>query len=217
MSALLITAGVVFLAELGDKTQLIAMAFVAKFGVWQVLAGASAAIVVNSALAVILGTGLGRLVPSSLLQLVAGIGFLGFGLWSLYCGEEDCDEVRTRGRSPFLTVFIAFFVAELGDKTQLVTMGLAVQQETPVLTFLGASIGLIAAGALGIFLSKMIAKLIPPRTMKMGAAAVFFTFGSLSLYRNLPAKVVTPPSIALYFAGLLALSYLVFERRQTDR
>lgn len=213
MSILFITAGIVFVAEMGDKTQLVAMAFVAKYGVWKVLAGISAAIILNSALAVLLGEGLSRIVPFATLQIIAGLGFLGFGLWSLRCDNCDCDTNCPETRSPFWTVFGAFFVAELGDKTQLVTMGLTTQQGAPMLTFLGASLGLIAAGALGIFLSGFISKFIPARTMSLGAAAIFMLFGTISLYGSLPTHLINPVTVTLYALGLGGLSYLVLSRR----
>ncbi|HSL93063.1 MAG TPA: TMEM165/GDT1 family protein [Bacillota bacterium] len=214
MSVLLLTSITVFLAEMGDKTQLVAMAFVAQFGAAKVLGAISAAIVANTALAVLLGEGLSRLVPFSTLQLIAAIGFLGFGLWSLRCGEpEDCDVPGECKGNPFWTIFLAFFVAELGDKTQLVTLGLTAQQGNPWMVFAGASLGLVAAGALGIFLSSFIYKFIPPRAVQLGAALLFFIFGTVSLYSSVPKSLKTVPIILAYFAVLGSLSYLIVKKR----
>lgn len=214
LSVLLLTTFTVFLAEMGDKTQLVAMAFVAQFGAMKVLGAISAAIVANTALAVILGEGLSRIVPFSTLQLVAAVGFLGFGLWSLRCGEpEDCDVPGECQGNPFWTIFLAFFVAELGDKTQLVTLGLTAQQGNPWMVFFGASLGLIAAGALGIFLSSFIYRFIPPRAVQLGAAGLFFIFGTVSLYNSLPGTLLTAPIILGYFAVLGSFSYLIVTKR----
>lgn len=204
LTSVVLIAAVVFLAELGDKTQLVCMAFVARFGAWKVLAGASAAVLLNTGLAVVVGEGLTRVVPIPTLQIIAGIGFIGFGFWTLRGGggEEECREVSGKQRHPFWTVFIAFFVAELGDKTQLVTLGLAAKQGEPLVTWLGASLGLIAAQALGIFMSAWIATHIPPRALKVGAAVIFFAFGSLSLYQNLPWLAASKIYVALYLIFL---------------
>lgn len=215
LSVLLVTAAVVFLAELGDKTQLVCMAFVARFGVWMVLGAASAAVVVNTALAVIVGEGISRIVPFSTLQIIAGLGFLAFGLWSLRSEQEedDCPDLKRNKGNPFWTIFFTFFVAELGDKTQLVTLGLAAQQGMPLITWLGASIGLIAAQALGIFMSGFIAKHVPPRIVQFGAATIFFVFGTLSLYQNVPRNFVSPLGVAAYVLGLALLIYLLVRKK----
>ena len=215
LSIFLLTALVVFLAELGDKTQLVCMAFVARFGVWKVLAAVSAAVVVNTGLAVVLGEGLSRIVPFSTLQIVAGVGFLGFGLWSLRSeeGEENCPDPNRKKGSPFWTVFFTFFIAELGDKTQLVTLGLAAKQGLPLITWLGASTGLIGAQALGIFMSGLIAKHIPPRSLQVGAASIFFIFGTLSLYQNLPRHFISPISVLLYVIVLSFVAYLMIRKK----
>lgn len=217
LSIFLLTAVVVFLAELGDKTQLVCMAFVARFGVWKVLAATSAAVVVNTGLAVALGEGLSRIVPFSTLQIVAGMGFLGFGLWSLRSEEEEenCPDPNRKKGSPFWTVFFTFFVAELGDKTQLVTLGLAAKQGLPLITWLGASTGLIGAQALGIFMSGFIAKHIPPRALQVGAAGIFFIFGTLSLYQNLPRHFISPISVLSYVIVLSFLAYLMTGVKRT--
>lgn len=214
MSVLLLTSLTVFLAEMGDKTQLVAMAFVAQFGATKVLGAVSVAIVANTALAVLLGEGLSRLVPFSTLQLIAAVGFLVFGLWSLRCGEpEDCDVPGECRGNPFWTIFLAFFVAELGDKTQLVTLGLTAQQGSPWMVFAGASLGLVSAGALGIFLSSFIYRFIPPRAVQLGAAGLFFIFGTVSLYSSVPDALLTIPVIFLYFSVLGSLSYLIIKKK----
>lgn len=215
LSIFLLTAVVVFLAELGDKTQLVCIAFVARFGVWKVLAAASAAVVVNTGLAVVLGEGLSRVVPFSTLQIIAGVGFIGFGLWSLRSEEEEenCPDPSRKKGSPFWTVFFTFFVAELGDKTQLVTLGLAAKQGLPFITWLGASTGLIGAQALGIFMSGFIAKYVPPRALQLGAAGIFFIFGTLSLYQNLPRHFISPIVVLAYILILSFLAYLMIRKK----
>lgn len=218
MESLLLTAAAVFLAEIGDKTQLVAMAMVAQFGMWRVFSGITAAIIVNSALAVLLGEGLSRVIPLGTLQVAAALGFLAFGFWSLRCPEgEDCEVPGECRGNPFWAIFTAFFLAELGDKTQLVTLGFTAQQNNPLAVFVGASLGLIAAGALGIFLSGFVYRFISPQRVSHIAAALFFIFGSLTLYTSLPRHLVSSAAVAGYLLLLGTLIWLVSNRFARSR
>jgi len=212
---LVTTAFVVFLAELGDKTQLMCMALVAKYGVRQVFAGAASAAVLNTALAVLMGEGLTRVIPLSTLQLLAGLGFLAFGFWTMRQGEREelCPRQTTSGRHPFWTVFLAFFVAEFGDKTQLVTIGLVAKFDTPLLMWLGASFGLVAAQLVGISMSGWLSKRLPPHILQVGAAIMFLAFGSLTLYQSVPGGL-RAPMIMLTYVAMLGLTSSLLMRKQ---
>jgi len=209
-------ASVVFLAELGDKTQLMCMAFVAKYGVQRVFAGAAAAAVLNTALAVLMGEGLTRIVPLSTLQLLAGLGFLLFGFWTMRQGEREdmCPTQAASGRHPFWTVFFSFFVAEFGDKTQLVTLGLTARFDNPLLMWLGASFGLVAAQLVGINMSGWLSKRLPPHILQVSAATMFLVFGSITLYQNIPDRVKTPMIVLTYLALLGLTSYLLMQKKR---
>jgi putative Ca2+/H+ antiporter (TMEM165/GDT1 family) len=219
MPTLAFTAAIVFLAELGDKTQLVCLGLVAKFGASRVLVGALLAALMNTALAVGLGEGLNHLMPLWLLEPLASLGFIGFGLWSLRAmrGEGNCPDVPPASHHPLAAICMAFFLAELGDKTQLVTLGLAAKQSAPLYTWLGAGLGLFAAQALAILASAKIAALVPPRVLKSGAAIVFISFGLLSLSRYLDlSPLQAAPALLLLFL-LLLTARLWIKHRQAAR
>jgi len=219
MSTLVFTAAMVFLAELGDKTQLVCFGLVAKFGAPRVLLCALAAALMNTALAVGLGEGLNHLIPLSLLEPLAALGFIGFGLWSLRAvqAEGDCPEVPRASHHPLAAICMAFFLAELGDKTQLVTLGLAAKQSEPLATWLGAGLGLFAAQALAILASTKIAALLPPRTLRIGASVLFISFGLLGLSRYLNLSPLRTVPALLLLMLLLSTAWLWVKSRQTAR
>ncbi|MBT9177261.1 MAG: hypothetical protein DDT20_01594 [Firmicutes bacterium] len=219
MSTLVLTAAMVFLAELGDKTQLICLGLTAKFGAPRVLLGALVAALMNTAVAVALGEGLNHLMPLSLLEPLVALGFIGFGLWSLRTpsGEGDCPDVPKTSHHPLAAICMAFFLAELGDKTQLVTLGLAAKQAAPLATWIGAGLGLFAAQALAILASAKLATSIPPRALKIGAAAVFMSFGLVGLRRYLVLSPLgTLPALLLSLL-LLATAWSWTKLRQPAR
>lgn len=208
------TAVVVFLAELGDKTQLMCMALVARFGMRWVFLGSAAAAVLNTAIAVLMGEGLTQVIPLSMLQIFAGLGFLFFGFWTMRTGkrEEMCETRAGVVRHPFWTVFLSFFLAEFGDKTQLVTIGLSATLDQPIFTLIGASAGLIAAQLVGIGMSGVISKYLPPRMLQLGAAIMFLLFGSITLYQNVPTLSKSPLLLLGYFGFVTASSVLILQR-----
>lgn len=214
--SLVTAAFVVFLAELGDKTQLMCMAFVAKYGMRRVFAGAAAAAVLNTALAVLMGEGLTRIIPLSTLQLFAGMGFLVFGFWTIRQGEREdmCPSQTATKKHPFWTVFFSFFVAEFGDKTQLVTLGLTAKFDAPLLMWAGASLGLVAAQLVGISMSGWLSKRVPPRILQASAAIMFLAFGSATLYQSAPDSAKTPMILMTYVALLGLTSYLMVQKKR---
>lgn len=137
------------LAELGDKTQLLILALACRYKAWQVFAGMCLGILAINLISTLVGSLVGGLLPSALLPIVSGVLFIGFGIWTLR-GEKDDgeDESRPAGRfGPILAVAVAFFVAELGDKTQIMTIAIAADP-TAALRTLGAA-GPAITGMLG--------------------------------------------------------------------
>jgi len=124
MTAFITSLVFVVLAEMGDKTQLLAMAFATRYRWQTVMWGVFIATVLNHLFAVVVGNYITRFMPMSYIQIAAAISFILFGLWTIR-GDELQGEDRDIGRSPFWTVAIAFFMAEMGDKTQLATVALA--------------------------------------------------------------------------------------------
>ncbi len=205
MTAFLASLGLVVLAEMGDKTQLLAMAFAVRFRWQTVLWGVFAATAANHLLAVEAGRLLPLLVPLVWVKTAAAASFIIFGLWTLH-GDELHGEDRRFSFSPFWTVAVAFFLAEMGDKTQLATMVLAAEYRTVLPVWLGTTSGMLIADAAGIIVGVTLGKRIPQHLMKWLAALIFIGFGLLGLRESLPAGFWSPPRT---IAGLLLLALLI--------
>jgi putative Ca2+/H+ antiporter (TMEM165/GDT1 family) len=179
LSALLLSFGVIFVAELGDKSQLMAMTFALRYRMSTVLIGITVATALVHAVSVGVGYGLGAVIPTGWISLLAGVAFLAFGAWTVR-GDELTDDERNRAersqRSAMLTVGLVFFGAELGDKTMLATITLATQHGW-FGTWLGSTVGMVAADALAIVVGRMLGRRLPERTIRYGAAALFVLFG----------------------------------------
>ena len=178
-SALAISFAVIFVAELGDKSQLMALTFATRFKPWPVLIGITVATALVHAVSVGIGYGLGATLPTGWISLVAGVAFLVFGAWTLR-GDKLTDEERTKAErttgSAILAVGGAFFLAELGDKTMLATITLATQHGW-LGTWIGSTIGMVAADALAILVGRLLGRHLPERAIRYGAAVLFAIFG----------------------------------------
>ncbi|MBN8881574.1 MAG: TMEM165/GDT1 family protein [Salana multivorans] len=187
MHAFLLSFGVIFVAELGDKSQLMAMAFSARYKPWPVLIGITVATAFVHLFSVIAGALLGAAIPTDAINIVAGIAFFGFAAWTLR-GDEltDEDEARAKrtGKSAILAVSGAFFLAELGDKTMLATITLATK-EGLFGVWLGSTIGMVAADALAIGVGALLGKRLPERTIRIGASILFVVFGIILIVEGL--------------------------------
>ena len=189
MTAFLSSLFIVFLAELGDKTQFLVMAFAARYRWTQVLAGALAATAATHLLAVAAGGLIVRFVPLSWVKIAAGVAFLAFGAWTLWPekGEDEAEEAREEAeharvrKSVFWTVAVAFFLAEMGDKTQLATMALAAQYAAPVPVFLGAFLAMALVDGIAVAAGAILARKIPERALKITAGVIFLAFGVWTL------------------------------------
>ncbi|MDU4959683.1 MAG: TMEM165/GDT1 family protein [Sporomusaceae bacterium] len=208
MTAFLASMAFVVLAEMGDKTQLLAMAFAAKYRWQTVMWGVFAATVLNHLFAVIVGSYLTSFVPLSYIQITAAVSFIIFGLWTIR-GDTLDGEDKACKRSPFWTVAIAFFIAEMGDKTQLATVALAAQFNALLPVWLGTTTGMMIADGIGIIIGIVLGKRIPERTVKWTAALIFIAFGLFGLYDALPAQLLTTTNIAACLSGTALLMYLV--------
>ena len=186
MESLLAALGLVFIAELGDKTQLVALGFGARYRLAPVLAGVAAAYALTNLLSVVVGGLLGAAFPTRAIGLVGGGLFIGFALWTLRSGddEEEDGAAAADDRSVFLSVAVAMFVAELGDKTMLATATLAAQGD-PVMVWIGATIGIILAGTLGVLLGRFFGARLPERVTRIGSAVLFAGFGLVLIATNL--------------------------------
>ena len=174
-----VSFAVIFVAELGDKSQLMALTFATRFKPMPVLIGITVATAVVHLVSVGVGYGLGATLPTGWISLIAGVAFLAFGAWTLR-GDRLSDEEKGKAErstgSAILAVGGAFFLAELGDKTMLATITLATQYGW-FGTWVGSTIGMVAADALAILLGRLLGRHLPERAIKYGAAALFAIFG----------------------------------------
>ena len=183
MDAVLISTvvsfGVIFVAELGDKSQLMALTFATRFRVRDVIIGITVATAIVHLASVAIGYGLGLALPTGWINLAAAIAFVVFGLWTLRgdeLSEDEEDKVNRAGKRAIIAVGTAFFLAELGDKTMLATITLATDHGW-LGTWIGSTLGMVAADALAIVVGRALGKRLPERTIAIGAAILFFAFG----------------------------------------
>jgi Ca2+/H+ antiporter, TMEM165/GDT1 family len=175
---------VAFVAELGDKSQLLVLALATRYRPWPVFAVLALGTVAVMGVSVGVGAALGAALPATAVMVGAGVLFLGFAAWTLRSGAGD-DDVEgeaavERTHSVVLGVALAVFVAELGDKTMLATLALAATQ-SPLLTWIGASIGMVAGSGLALVAGSLLGTRLPERATRFGAAALFALFGLLLL------------------------------------
>ncbi|TDD72793.1 TMEM165/GDT1 family protein [Actinomadura rubrisoli] len=193
MYAFILSLAVIFVAELGDKSQLMAMTFATRFRALPVLVGITAATALVHLASVAAGAALGAAIPTGPISILAGVAFLGFALWTLR-GDELDDEERDKAKratgSAILAVGGAFFLAELGDKTMLATVTLAADHGGLLAltgVWAGSTVGMVAADALAIVVGQMLGRRLPEKVIKYGAAAGFAVFGVLLLIEGLTA------------------------------
>ncbi len=176
----------IFIAEMGDKTQILAMAFATQFKVRSVLLGIFAGVLANHGIAVIIGSYLSDLIPIRTVQIIAGFCFIAFGLWTLKPEKEEEETQKSKKNwGPFLTVAAAFFIGELGDKTQLTAITLAADSQFPLIVLMGTVSAMMLTGGLGIFVGSKIGDKIPKPAIKITAAAIFLILGFFKLYTHL--------------------------------
>lgn len=167
----------IFIAEIGDKTQIMAMAFATKFKIKQILIGVFIGAFINHGLAIMLGSVLTQFIPIVALQLVAGVLFIAFGLLSLSIAEDDEENLEKSNYGAIITVAVAFFLGELGDKTQLTALTLSTQSVSPFLTLLGTTSGMVAVSSVGIYIGAKLGNKIPEHFIRIGSFLIFMTFG----------------------------------------
>lgn len=198
----------IFVAEMGDKSQIIAMTFATQYKLKDVLLGVTIGVVSNHALAILLGSFISKVVPASYIQIIAGILFIIFGFNSLSIDQEE-DVEDKKEFSPILTVAIAFFIGELGDKTQLATMALAAQSINPIVVLIGTSSAMIATSLLGILIGSKLGKKIPEVSVKIVSSVVFLVFGVLRVLNTIN---INPALIMLSLLVLASIEILLIRR-----
>jgi putative Ca2+/H+ antiporter (TMEM165/GDT1 family) len=189
LGAVLLSFGVIFVAELGDKSQLMALAFATRYRAVPVLIGITIATAVVHLISVLIGAGLGATLPTTWITLAAGIAFFGFAAWTLRGDELSMDEAGKANRSTRSAVIAAsaaFFLAELGDKTMLATVTLATHEDA-LGTWLGSTVGMVVADAIAIGVGKVLGTRLPERAIRLGATVAFVVFGLILIWEGLHA------------------------------
>ncbi|GAA2755807.1 TMEM165/GDT1 family protein [Actinopolymorpha rutila] len=179
-ASFLLSFGVIFVAELGDKSQLMALTFATRYRALPVLVGITVATAVVHAVSVGVGYFLGANLPTGWISLVAALAFFGFAGWTLRgdsLSEDEEQKARRAKQSAVIAVSVAFFLAELGDKTMLATITLATQHGW-LGTWLGSTVGMVVADAIAILIGQQLGRRLPERTIRYGASALFAVFGA---------------------------------------
>jgi putative Ca2+/H+ antiporter (TMEM165/GDT1 family) len=180
---LVVTFLIIAAAELGDKTQLLTLAFATRFAAWKVIVSVTAATATLMALAVFFGGVIHHYIPEFHLQLLAGSLFILFGFWILFGKEEDEEKAKEKlDNNPFLLIFSAFFLAELGDKTQLAALVLSARYGDPFQVWLGATLGMASVNVIAALAGSWIRKLISAKTVRFVSSAFFIVFGAFTLF-----------------------------------
>jgi len=182
MEAFLVSTGLVALAEMGDKTQLLSLVLAARFRrPWPIVAGILVATLANHALAGAFGNWITSAVSPSVLRIGVGIAFIAMGAWALVPDKLD-DAAPSQGRlGVFVATCIAFFLAEMGDKTQLATVALAARYAAFAPVVLGTTIGMLLANAPVVLLGDRLSDRLPLKLLRRLAAALFAALGVLAL------------------------------------
>ncbi|WP_027502709.1 TMEM165/GDT1 family protein [Rhodococcus sp. UNC363MFTsu5.1] len=215
LAALLLSFGVIFVAELGDKSQLMAMTFALRYKWWVVIGGITVATTVVHLVSVGVGHYLGVAIPTNLISTLGGIAFVIFALWTLR-GDSLSDDEQNKasrvGASAFLAVASAFFLAELGDKTMLATITLAADNDW-VGVWIGSTVGMVAADALAIVVGAVLGKHLPERFIQLAAATLFFVFGVMLLLQGLfPGSAAGPIAGGAILAVAITASVVHYVR-----
>ena len=184
-TALLASFAVVALAEMGDKTQLIAFMLASRYRrPWVVMLGILLATTLNHALAASAGALLAAWAPERVLAWILAAGFLAFGVWAL--APDAAEEPAERRRwGPLVATTVIFFFAEMGDKTQLATAALGARYAAPLAVTVGTTCGMLATDALAVFAGARLSERVPMRAVRRIAAALFFLFGAGAIVRAL--------------------------------
>ena len=186
MEAFLVSLSTVAIAEMGDRTQLLALVLAAHYRrPWPIVAGVLCATLANHAVAGYIGAHFGRYLTAARLDLVVGISMIGMALWTLKPDQLDDAGGEPRRRSAFIATCVAFFIAEIGDKTQIATVALAAAYQNLAAVVVGTTLGMLAANVPVVFLGNAFASRIPLKAIRVAAAALFLALGVVFTWRAL--------------------------------
>ena len=216
-----------FIAEMGDKTQLMLIALTSRFKIRDIIIGTAVAVLVLNGLAVLAGGLVGSLIPTWLIRLIAAGAFLFFEATSLKAEDDEEEEADAKGNFRFapLTVFCTFFVAELGDKTQLTAMTFGANEglDKALTVWLACSVGLFAADIIGMLIGYLLKSKMPEGLLNMIAMVIFAVFGIVTLREGLllllgDKAMATDITViaAIIFAVICVLIYRLSRRKKNS-
>lgn len=196
----------VFIAEMGDKSQFLAMTFATKYKSIQVILGVALGVVVNHSLAILVGFYISKIIPIILLQSIAGFLFIVFGIISFVPEKDEKICKNNYSLGSISTIAIIYFIGELGDKTQLTAMTLAMESKWPIVVLLATTFAMIIVATIGIFIIKSIKKSIPTYIVKIISGIVFISVGISKIY--ISSNIFSDNDIL--FAVFLIIIFLFF-------
>jgi putative Ca2+/H+ antiporter (TMEM165/GDT1 family) len=186
MEAFLISLSTVAIAEMGDRTQLLALVLAAHYRrPWPIVAGILCATFVNHAIAGFVGAHFGRYLTPARLDLVVGISLMGMALWTLKPDKLDDEGGQLRRSNAFIATCVAFFIAEIGDKTQIATVALGAAYQNLAAVVAGTTLGMLVANVPVVFLGHAFSSRLPLKTIHVGASLLFLGLGVLFVSRAL--------------------------------
>jgi len=195
VDAFLLSFAVIFVAELGDKSQLMALTFATRFPALSVLVAITIATAIIHLGSVLLGETVALLIPTNVISIIAGLAFFAFAVWTwrgdVLSAEDEAKASQQTTGSVILTVGTAFFLAELGDKTMLATVTLATHVEA-LGTWLGSTAGMVVADAIAIGVGKVLGQRLPERAIRIGAAVAFVVFGAILIWQGITGATNGP-------------------------
>jgi putative Ca2+/H+ antiporter (TMEM165/GDT1 family) len=185
LHSILVSTGIVTLAEMGDKTQLLAFLLAAKYKKpVPIILGILFATILNHGLAGILGVWITQILSPEILRWVLGLSFIAMALWTLVPDKIEDEEASFGVKSGvFITTLVTFFLAEMGDKTQVATIAMAAHYPSPILVVIGTTLGMMIADVPAVFLGNSFAKKLPLKLIHAIAAGIFFVMGILVLLK----------------------------------
>jgi len=185
MEALLTSMGVVALAEIGDKTQLLAFVLAARFKKpLPIIAAIFCATVVNHGLAGAVGAWITSTLTPETLRWIVGFSFIGMAIWTMVPDKIEDEETQVANHlGVFGATFVTFFLAEMGDKTQIATVAMAAHFPSPVMVVIGTTLGMLIADVPAVFVGDRFSKKIPMKLVHSIAAAMFAVMGALALLK----------------------------------
>jgi len=185
VSEFFLAFGLIFVAELGDKSQFLVLWYATRYRWWVVIAGMATAVILLQFVAVVIGQAIGHLMPENVILFAGGLLFLAFAYWSFRGARngngEEGRPAKDGGFAVFFLVGFTFFLSEFGDKTQLLTLSLAARSDVPVAIWLGSSSAMIVADSAAVAIGLLAGKRIPRTVMAYIAAALFAAFGAVSI------------------------------------